>query len=96
MRRSQRSGRQLLGGKTSGAPLRSPALHSAMRAATSRAGRAPLTTGHLLAAMVAETDSLAAKALALVGVSADALDADQLREVIKKAIGPASPGQAAG
>lgn len=132
---------QMLGGKTAGIPLRSPALHSAMSAATSRAGRAPLTTGLLIAAMVAETDSQASKALALIGISAEALNsalaqvpvagtsdavppaqrieitiagtttviddpdvaaalqqlnADQVREAIKKAIGPASPGQAAG
>ncbi len=132
---------QMLGGRTAGDLQRSAALRSAMSAATSRAGRAPLTTGHLLAAIVAETGSQAAKALGLLGVSGEVLNAalaqvplastsdadppaqsveitiagtttliddpdvaaalqqlnaDQLRQAIKKAIGPVSPGQAAG
>jgi len=132
---------QILADPKQAALPRSPALRSAMSAAARQAGRAPLTTGHLLAAMTADTGTQAARALATLGVSGDAvaaallevplaetsdatpaaqsiaitvgetttlisdpdvaatlrqLDADQLRELIKKAIGPASPGQAAG
>ncbi|HTW06554.1 MAG TPA: Clp protease N-terminal domain-containing protein [Acidimicrobiales bacterium] len=132
---------QMLGGTNLRSSMHSPATHSAMAIATGYAGRAPVTTGHLLAAMVADTDSQAARALAALGVTAEALgaalvqvplsstsdasppaqsisitiggtttvisdpdvvaalqllDADEIREVIKKAIGRASPGQAAG
>jgi ATP-dependent Clp protease ATP-binding subunit ClpA len=131
---------QILAGARPASSMRSPALHAAMSAAAQHAGGAEMTTGHLLAAMIADTDSQAAKALATLGVSAEAvtaalmqvpvaetsdapsaqsitvtvgetttlisdpdvaaalrqLNAHQLREVIKKAIGPVSPDQAAG
>ncbi len=132
---------QILTGARPAASMQSPALHAAMTAAASQAGGAKMTTGHLLAAMIAGTDSQAAKALAGLGVSAEALtaaltavplagtsdaipsadsiaitvgdttalisdpevvtalrrlNAPQLREVIKKVIGPFSPDQATG
>lgn len=119
----------------------SPALQSAMNAATRAVGQDPVTTGHLLAAMVADTDSQAARALAVLGLSEEAVggaltqvplagtsdatpsgasiaittggtttlitdpevvaalhrfNVDQLREIIKKAIGSAGSDQAAG
>ena len=132
---------QLLAGGRSAASMRSPALRSAMSAAARQAAGAEMTTGHLLAAMVADTDSQAAKALAALGVGAEAvtktlmqvplagtsdatpsaqsiaitvgqttalisdpdvaaalrqLNADQLREIIRKGLGPVGPDQAAG
>ncbi len=122
-------------------PLRSPALQTAMAAAVRRADRAPMTTGHLLAAITSDPDSQATRALAVLGVSADAvtsallqvslgdttdatpspqsvsitigdtttlisdprvaatlqrLNADELRDIIKRAIGPDAPDEAAG
>jgi ATP-dependent Clp protease ATP-binding subunit ClpA len=132
---------QIVAGMRPTASMRSPALHAVMSAASGQAGGAKMTTGHVLAAMIADTDSQAAKALAALGVSAEAviaalaqvplagtsdatpsaqsiaitdgetttlisdpdviaalrrLNADELRKVIKKAIGPFSPDQAAG
>ena len=55
--------------------MRSPALDAAISAATHGTGRAPVTTGQLLAAMVADTDSQAGRALATLGVSAEAVGA---------------------
>jgi ATP-dependent Clp protease ATP-binding subunit ClpA len=133
---------QILTGATSAASLRSrsPALHAAMVTAARQAGGAKITTGHLLAAMIADTDSQAAKALGAVGITAEAvtttlaqvplaetsdatldaqnasitvdeattlitdpeviaalrkLNAPELREVIKKAVGPHVPDQSA-
>jgi len=132
---------QIVGGVRPVAAMRSPALHTAMSAASRQAGGAKMTTGHLLAAMTADPDSQAFKALAALGISAEAviaalaqvplgetsdatpsahsisftigetttfisdpevvaalrrLNSDELRKVIKKAIGPFSPDQAAG
>jgi ATP-dependent Clp protease ATP-binding subunit ClpA len=53
--------------------MRSPALQSAMAAARRQAGGAPVTTGHLLAAMAADAGSQAARALAALGVDGEAL-----------------------
>jgi ATP-dependent Clp protease ATP-binding subunit ClpC len=131
----------ILGG-TPGAPsARSPALESAMNLARRQAGQAPMTTGHLLAAVVCDTESQAARVLASLGVTGQAvqtalarvpvagtsdatpsaqsvavtigetttvigdadvaaalqqLNANQLRDAIKKAIDFANPDQAAG
>lgn len=130
---------QMVGDKGPGASMRSPALRSALSAAVRQAGQVPVTTGQLLAAMVADTASQAAKALAALGVGAEAvraalaqvplpgtsdatppaqsvsvtiagtttliddpdvaaalqrLDADQLREFIKRAVRPAAPPEA--
>jgi ATP-dependent Clp protease ATP-binding subunit ClpA len=123
------------------AMMRSPALQTAMSAAARQADRARMTTGHLLAAIVSDPDSQAARALAVLGVSGDAvtsallqvpladttdaassaqsvsitvgetttlisdprvvatlqrLNADELRDIIKRAIGPDVPDEAAG
>jgi ATP-dependent Clp protease ATP-binding subunit ClpA len=132
---------QIVAGLKPVAVMRSPALHTAMSAASRQAGGAKMTTGHLLAAITADADSQASKALAALGVSAEAvvaalaqvplaetsdatasvqsisitdgetttlisdpdvvaalrrLNSDELRKVIKKAIGPFSPDQATG
>jgi ATP-dependent Clp protease ATP-binding subunit ClpA len=132
--------RPMLRDVTLAGPMRSPALQSAMTAARRQASGAPVTTGHLLAAMAADADSQAARALAALGVNVDALPAalmrvpiagtsddpvpaqsvsitvgetttfisdpdvaaalehlnsDELRLVIRKAIGPVNPDQAA-
>ncbi|HTT90134.1 MAG TPA: Clp protease N-terminal domain-containing protein [Acidimicrobiales bacterium] len=132
---------QMLEGGRPAASMRSPALHSAMGAAARSAGRAAMTTGHLLVAIAADTRSQGALALATLGVSAEAVTAavlqvpvadtsdaipaeqgvaiiidgvttlisdpevatalrglsgDQVRDIIKRGIGPASPDQAAG
>jgi ATP-dependent Clp protease ATP-binding subunit ClpC len=63
----------MLGG--AGPPMRSPALQSAMDRARQRAGQAPMTTGHLLAALIGDPDSQAARALAALGVSSEGLEA---------------------
>jgi ATP-dependent Clp protease ATP-binding subunit ClpA len=66
---------QLLAGATPAASVRfrSPALQAAMSTAARHAGGAKMTTGHLLAAMIADTNSQAAKALAALGISAEAV-----------------------
>ncbi len=111
-----------------------------MSTAARQAGGAKITTGHLLAAMIADPDCQAAKTLAALGIGAQAvtttlaqvplaetsdaspdaqsisitvggttalitdpevvaalrkLDSPQLREVIKKAVGPYVPDQTA-
>ncbi|HUB69125.1 MAG TPA: Clp protease N-terminal domain-containing protein [Acidimicrobiales bacterium] len=131
---------QILAGARGPVPTRSPALQAAMGAAAQQAGRGEMTTGHLLAAMVADEDSQAAKALLALGASGDAvanalaqvpvagtsdaapvvqsiaitvggtttlisdpdvvaalreLNSAQLRDTIKRAVGPAGPDQAA-
>jgi ATP-dependent Clp protease ATP-binding subunit ClpA len=48
---------------------RSPALHSVLGRAQGSAGDEPVTTGHVLAAMAADPDSQAAKALEILGVT---------------------------
>jgi ATP-dependent Clp protease ATP-binding subunit ClpC len=131
----------MLGGTTGAPSMRSPALQSAMNLARHQAGQAAMTTGHMLAALVGDTDSHAGRALTSLGISGEAvqtaltrvpvadtsdatpsaqsvaitigeittvigdadvaaalqqLNADQLRDAIKKAIDLAKPDQAAG
>jgi hypothetical protein len=62
-----------LSGASATVPMRSPALQSAMDRARQQAGRAPLTTGHLLVAMVFDTDSQASRALGALGVTGEAV-----------------------
>jgi ATP-dependent Clp protease ATP-binding subunit ClpA len=64
---------RVVAGMRSAAAMRSPALYKAMGAASREAGGAEMTTGHLLAVMTVDTDSQAAKALALLGVSGEAV-----------------------
>jgi ATP-dependent Clp protease ATP-binding subunit ClpA len=132
---------QIVAGVRPATATRSPALHTAMSNASRQPGGAKMTTGQLLAAMAADPDSQASKALAALGVSAEAviaalaqvpvaetsdatpsaqsisitdgetttlisdpgvvaalrrLNSDELRRVIKKAVGPFSPDQAVG
>jgi ATP-dependent Clp protease ATP-binding subunit ClpA len=56
---------------------RSPALHAALDRARTEAGPSPLTTGHVLSAMVADPDSLVSRALSQLGV-----DTRQLQSAI--------------
>jgi ATP-dependent Clp protease ATP-binding subunit ClpA len=64
---------EMVGGATAAPPMRSPALQSAINRARPLAGQAPMTTGHLLAAMVGDTDSHAARALAALGLTSAAV-----------------------
>jgi ATP-dependent Clp protease ATP-binding subunit ClpA len=62
---------QLLSGASPA--MRSPALQAALERARSQAGRSPMTTGHVLVAMLDDTDSQAWQALAAVGVDSQGL-----------------------
>ena len=62
---------EMLDGRPPGPPSRSGALQSAMDSARRQAGQAPVTTGHLLAAIVNEADSQAARALTALGVTSE-------------------------
>jgi ATP-dependent Clp protease ATP-binding subunit ClpC len=55
-------------------PPRSPGLRQAMDRARQAAGPGPMNTGQVLAAMVADENSQAAKALAVLGVTAESLE----------------------
>jgi ATP-dependent Clp protease ATP-binding subunit ClpA len=57
---------EMLGG--AGPAVRSPALQSALERARSQAGQAPMTTGHVLAGVIADPDSQASRALAAAGM----------------------------
>jgi ATP-dependent Clp protease ATP-binding subunit ClpC len=66
---------EMLGGASAGPSMRSPALQSAMKSARREAGQTPMTTGHMLAAMVVDTDSQAARALTAMGITSEAVHA---------------------
>jgi ATP-dependent Clp protease ATP-binding subunit ClpA len=130
---------ELLGGASPA--VRSPALQAALDRARSQAGQSPMTTGDVLAGMLADPHSQACHALAAIGVdlqglrsavdsvnvadTSDAspapqsvaitigeattvltdphiasalqhLDAEELREIIKRAIDSGGPSEAAG
>ena len=132
---------EMLAGATSGPPMRSSGLQSALDRARRQTGQTPMTTGHLLTSMLADTDSQAARALTSLGIALEAvtaaldatnlsdtsaasptpqsvaitigetttliadeglanalqqLDAGQLRDAMKRAVGLEDPGQAAG
>lgn len=57
---------EVLGGASP--PMRSPALQAALERAGARSGQSPMTTGHLLGAILADAGSQASRALAAVGV----------------------------
>jgi ATP-dependent Clp protease ATP-binding subunit ClpA len=65
----------ILGGAATAPPLRSPALQSAMDRARQQAQQTPLTTGHLAAALMADPESQAARALTALGVTGESLQA---------------------
>ncbi len=65
----------MLGGATTAPPLRSPALRSALDRARQQAQQSPLTTGHVLAALMGDPESQAAQALAALGVTRESLQA---------------------
>lgn len=124
-----------------GPAMRSPGLQAALDRARERAGQSPMTTGHVLAGMLADPDSQVSHAFGGIGIdpqrlqaaldavnvadTSDAspapqsiavtigetttviadpdiatalqqLSAEQLRDIIKKAIDRPDPGQAAG
>jgi ATP-dependent Clp protease ATP-binding subunit ClpA len=56
-------------------PARSPALRQAMDRARQAAGRGPMNTGHVVAGILADPDSQAARALAALGASAEPFEA---------------------
>jgi ATP-dependent Clp protease ATP-binding subunit ClpC len=58
-----------------GPSLRSPALAAAMDRGRQLAGQGPMTTGHLVTAILADPHSLAAKALVALGTTPEALPA---------------------
>ncbi len=63
----------MLGGGTFAIPMRSPALQSALDRARQQAPRTPLTTGDVLSALIGDSRSQGAQALAALGVTAEAL-----------------------
>ncbi|HUC05853.1 MAG TPA: Clp protease N-terminal domain-containing protein [Acidimicrobiales bacterium] len=66
--------------RASGELARSPAMHAALGRARGAATGEPMTTGHMVAAIVADDSSQGGRALAALGVTAPAL-AQQLRAV---------------
>jgi ATP-dependent Clp protease ATP-binding subunit ClpA len=66
---------ELVPGATAPSRMRSPAVASATERARQLAGPAPMTTGHLLTAVLEDPDSQASRALAALGVSQEALAA---------------------
>jgi ATP-dependent Clp protease ATP-binding subunit ClpA len=73
------------------APARSPALSDALERARQLAGAAPVTTGHLLTAVLADTESQASKALGGHGVTQGSLLA-ALAQVAVAGTSDAVPG----
>ncbi|MFZ0667355.1 MAG: Clp protease N-terminal domain-containing protein [Acidimicrobiales bacterium] len=65
--------RELMGSATSERGLSSSAVQSATDLARHKAKKSPMTTGHLLLAMIEDEDSQAAIALSSLGVSSDVL-----------------------
>jgi ATP-dependent Clp protease ATP-binding subunit ClpC len=63
----------MLDGGTPASPLRSPALQSAMDRARQRAQQTPLTTGHVVAALMDDPESQATRALTALGVTTESL-----------------------
>lgn len=66
---------EMVEGATGSHRLRSPALDAAMNAARRQAGLVPLTTGHLLAAIIGDADCQAGRALRASGLSPEAVTA---------------------
>lgn len=83
---------QMIGG--AGPAMRSPALQAALDQARAHAGQSPMTTGHLLAGMLADPDSQVSHALAEIGVDAQraqaALDAVNLADTSDASPAPQS------
>lgn len=73
---------EMIGGASS--TTRSPALQAALDRARTRAGQSPLTTGHVLAGMLADPQSQVSRALADMGVDGQqvqaALDAVEIAD----------------
>jgi ATP-dependent Clp protease ATP-binding subunit ClpC len=66
---------EMLDGMAGSHLMRSPGLQSAMYNARQHAGQAPMTTGHLLTAIVADRGSHAGRALTALGITGDAVHA---------------------
>ncbi len=82
---------ELVSGGGAQSRLPSPAVVDATNRARQLAGQAPMTTGHLLTAVLADPDSQASRALSALGVSQDALAA-ALAEVAVAGTTDAVPG----
>src|SRR6185437_3965358 len=84
----------LLAGGGAGPAMRSPALHAALDRARADAGQSPMTTGQVLAGIVADPDSQASQALAALGVDpvrlGAALDAVDVADTSDAAPAPQS------
>jgi ATP-dependent Clp protease ATP-binding subunit ClpC len=63
----------MLGGAATASPLHSPALRSTLDRARQQAQQAPLTTGHVLAALMGDPESQATQALGTLGITGDAV-----------------------
>jgi ATP-dependent Clp protease ATP-binding subunit ClpA len=59
---------EMLGDATSATPSRSPALQSVLDSARHQAGQLPMTTGHVLTAMLADPDTQVSHALTNMGI----------------------------
>jgi ATP-dependent Clp protease ATP-binding subunit ClpA len=66
---------EILDGASAGPAMRSPGLQSVLDRARRQAGPTPMTTGHVLAAMLADTESLAGRALTSLGIATEAVQA---------------------
>jgi ATP-dependent Clp protease ATP-binding subunit ClpA len=65
----------MIGGATALPPLRSPALQAALDRARQHAPQTPLTTGHVVAALMEDPESQAAQALRALGITPESLQA---------------------
>ena len=63
----------MLRGTSTAPPLHSPALRSTLDRARQQAQQAPLTTGHVLAALMGDPESQATQALGALGITAEAV-----------------------
>jgi ATP-dependent Clp protease ATP-binding subunit ClpC len=82
---------ELVSGAAARSRLRSPAVIEATDQARQLAGQAPMTTGHLVTAVLADPESQASRALAALGVNQEALAA-ALAEVVVAGTTDAVPG----
>jgi len=66
---------EMLDSAVSGSTNRSPALQSALERARARAGKAPMTTGHVLAGTLADAKSQVSRALSDLGIDSQRMQA---------------------
>lgn len=65
--------REMLRGAPGAAPMRTPGLVAVMNRARQAAGQSPMTTGHVLAGVMAEPDTQAARALSSLGLTGESV-----------------------